>query len=150
MAEHPEFRFQYAAKFLCTSNIPGTSQTSGSVLPGVYVTVVNVHNPNSQVVRFRKKIAVIGHDPSRYVGDELKPDHATKVDCGDITRDFGISFIHGIEGFLVIESTDSLDVIAVYTAGKNGREVESIDVEHVPERRIEGRHGATKRSDTHH
>jgi hypothetical protein len=58
------------------------------------------------------------------------------VDCRDITQDFGLTFIHGAEGFLVIESTDSLDVVAVYTAGKRGGEVESIDVEQVPERKI--------------
>jgi hypothetical protein len=34
-------------------------------------------------------------------------------------------------------STHSLDVTAVYTAGKNGGEVESIDVEQIRERKIE-------------
>jgi hypothetical protein len=36
----------------------------------------------------------------------------------------------------LIESTLSLDVAAVYTAGARGGEVSSIDVEHAPERRI--------------
>jgi hypothetical protein len=36
----------------------------------------------------------------------------------------------------VIESTLSLDVVAVYTAGARGGDVTSIDVEHVPERRL--------------
>jgi hypothetical protein len=128
------YRYQYAAKYLCTANIPGTSQTTGSVLPGVYQTVVNVHNPNPQPVRLRKKIAVPGMEPSKFVDEELKPDFATRIDCEQISRDFGITFIHGSEGFLVIESTHSLDVVAVYTAGPRGGEVSSIDVEAVRER----------------
>ena len=51
------YHFQYAAKFLCTANIPGTSQTTDSLLPGVYQTVVNIHNPNERTVRLRMKIA---------------------------------------------------------------------------------------------
>jgi hypothetical protein len=133
----PRFRFQYAAKFLCTANIPNTSQTTDSLLPGIYETVVNVHNPNNQAARIRKKIAVTSPPAiSKFVGDGLKPDEALKVDCTDIVRDFGITFIHGAEGFLVIESTLSLDVTAVYTAGPRGGEVASIDVEQIKERKI--------------
>jgi eukaryotic-like serine/threonine-protein kinase len=62
-------------------------------------------------------------------------DAATRVDCESI-RDFDIHLIHGFEGFLVIESTASLNVVAVYTAGPRGGEVASIDVEQVPERRL--------------
>lgn len=133
-AQEPEagpFRFQYAAKVLCTSNIPGTSQTTDSLLPGSYQTVVNIHNPNAETIRLRKKIATtLGI--SKFVGGGLKPDEAGKVDCREIAQGFGITFIHGVEGFLVIESTHSLDVIAVYTAGKG--DVASIDVEQVRER----------------
>jgi hypothetical protein len=128
------YSFQYAAKVLCVANIPGTSQTTGSVLPGVYQTVVNIHNPNDRPVRFRKKIAALGAEPSKFVEDELKPDHVTAVNCEQISKDFGITFIHGAEGFLVIESIASLDVTAVYTAGPRGGEVSSLDVEPVRER----------------
>lgn len=130
------YHFQYAAKYLCTANIPGTSQTTSSLLPGVYQTVVNIHNPNDQTVRLRKKIAVAGLEPSKYIDDSLKPDEAVRVDCAQIGQDFGITFIHGSEGFLVIESTHSLDVTAVYTAGETGGQVQSIDVEQIPERKI--------------
>src|SRR5262249_56467163 len=54
----PRFAFQYAVKFLCTSNIPGTSQTTTSLLPGTYETVVNIHNPNSRKAAFRMKLAL--------------------------------------------------------------------------------------------
>jgi hypothetical protein len=135
MKEGREYRFQYAAKFLCTANIPGTSQTTTSVLPGVYQTVVNIHNPNDQTVRWRRKVTQPELGISKFVEDQLKPDEAARVDCDRIVRDFG-PFIHGAEGFLVIESTNSIDVTAVYTAGKNGGEVESIDVEQIRERKI--------------
>lgn len=44
-----EFPFQYAAKLVCTANIPGTSQTTTSFLPGSYQTAVNIHNPNNDL-----------------------------------------------------------------------------------------------------
>jgi len=130
----PKYRFQYAVKFLCTADIPGTSQTSPSLLPGVYETVANIHNPNDRTVRLRKKIAVLSGEVSKFIEDKLTPDQATAVNCAQI-GDFGITFIHGFEGFLIIESTHSLDVTAVYTAGKRGGEVESIAVEQIRERK---------------
>jgi hypothetical protein len=134
-APAPRYRYQYAVKFLCTANLPGTSQSTTAVLPGVYQTAVNVHNPNPRVARFRKKLAARSGQVSAFVNGQLEPDQAMCIDCGQV-QDFGITFTHGFEGFLVIESTVSLDVVAVYTAGPRGGEVASIDVEHVPERRL--------------
>lgn len=133
-----DFPFQYAAKFLCTANIPGTSQTTTSLLPGSYQTVVNVHNPSEEeTARIRMKLALATFDGgpiSNWIGSGLKPDQALKVDCADLQR-FELHLIHGFEGFLVIESTLPLDVIAVYTAG-NKEGVTSIDVERVFERQF--------------
>jgi hypothetical protein len=138
----PRFPFQYAVKFICTSNIPDTSQTTTSLLPGSYATVVNIHNPNSKPARFRMKLAVSTSteiDPpliSNFINETLKPDQATKVDCSRI-GEFKLRLIHGFEGFLVIESTLSLDVVAVYTAANKGSGgVETMDVEYIPERKI--------------
>jgi len=128
-------RFQYAAKFICTSNVPGTSQTTGSFLPGNYQTVVNIHNPNERGVKFRAKVAFGGEGLiSKFIDGGLGPDEVTRYICADIREKFGMNLIHGAEGFLVIESTHSLDVIAVYTAGPIGQGVASIDVENVKER----------------
>jgi hypothetical protein len=128
-----EYPFQYAAKVLCTSNIPGTSQTTDSLLPGNYETVVNIHNPGPKPARLRKKIATpIGI--SKFFPATLKDDEAASVNCTEIAQKFDLHFIHGVEGFLVIESTQSLDVIAVYTAGRG--DVASIDVEQVQERKL--------------
>jgi len=131
--EGAQYCYQYAAKFLCTADIPGTSQTSSAVLPGAYQTAINIHNPNTERARFRVKLVVA--EPSKWIGDELAPNHATRWTCDRVAMDFG-PFIHGAEGFLVIESTHSLDVTAVYTAGKVGGHVESIDVEQIHERQM--------------
>ncbi len=105
-------------------------------MPGNYQTAVNIHNPNKDTIKFRKKIAVPGHITNFLVG-KLKPDEVSRVTCREMSQDFGIGFIHGVEGYLIIESTHSLDVTAIYTAGKKGGEVESIDVEYVPERKLD-------------
>jgi hypothetical protein len=134
-AKEEAFRFQYAAKFLCTANIPGTSQTTTSVLPGTYSTAVNIHNPNREPARLREKLALGPETVSEFVEDKLEPDATFRIDCSQIASRFG-PFIHGAEGFLVIESSHSLDVTAVYTAGPLGQQVASIDVEQIPERAI--------------
>src|SRR6185503_13083144 len=85
------FSFRYAVKFLCTSNIPGTSQTTTSLLPGAYATVVNIYN-HSREARFRMKLAVSTSteiDPpltSNFIKETLGPDQATKVDCSRISE----------------------------------------------------------------
>lgn len=128
--------FQYAVKFICTSNLPGTSQTTPSLLPGSYQTVVNIHNPSYRAVRYRMKLVRPGPGGiSSFVVRGLAPDGADRVTCSDIRR-FGVRTIHGFEGFLVIQSQASLDIVAVYTAAPLGSSVSSIDVEYVPERRL--------------
>ena len=132
--QRTRYVFQYAVKFICTANIPGTSQTSDAVLPGVYQTAVNIHNPQTIKARIRKKIASpLGI--SKYFESILEADGVQRVVCSQI-NEFGITFIHGFEGFLVIESTHSLDVAAVYTAGARGEQVASIDIEYVKERKL--------------
>ncbi len=128
------FRFQYAAKFICMSDIPGSSQQSAGLLPGNYETSVNIHSPGKTKAKIRMKLAR-GGVITPWKKSELKYDEATQVNCGQV-QDFGVTFIHGFEGFLVIESTQSLDVIAVYTASAVGGQVSSIDVEAVRERKI--------------
>jgi len=94
--------FQYAVKFICTSNIPNTSQTTDAFLPGSYKTAVNIHNPQNILVKLRKKVAS-PIEISKFIESSLKPDAVERVTCGQV-RDFNIHVIHGFEGFLVIES----------------------------------------------
>jgi len=132
--QRTSYRFQYAVKFICTSNIPGTSQTTDAFLPGVYQTAVNIHNPQNRKIKLRKKIASPA-GISEYFESVLEADGVQRVTCSQIP-DFGLRLIHGFEGFLVIESTHSLDVTAVYTAGGRGEQVASIDVEQIKERKL--------------
>lgn len=127
------WRYQYAVKLLCVSDIPGTSLSSPSVVPGVYQTAVNIHNPNAEATRYRVKLVV--SEPTRFIVEGLGPDHGTRWDCDRVTTAFG-PFIHGVEGFLVLESTLSLDVTAVYTAAKAGDQVTSLAVEQIRERTV--------------
>jgi hypothetical protein len=146
-ANGSQFRFQYAAKFLCTADLPGTSLRDPAVLPGEYRTIISIHNPQNRSVQLRKKIALTflrGQEQpgqiSKFILERLNTDEAIQVDCTEIPVKFGIQFIDtGVQGFLVVESAFSLDVNAVHIAGKNGDqggEVESIAVEQVRERRL--------------
>jgi hypothetical protein len=128
------FRYQYAPKFICTANIPGTSQTTSSFLPGSYQTAVNIHNPHEKAVKLRLKIALTGGIITRWIMETLKGDQVIKIDCADARPKFDLQVIHGFEGFLVIESSGSIDVTAVYTAGKDA--VASIDVKQIHERKL--------------
>ncbi len=126
-------RFQYAAKFICWSNIPGTSLENRAFLPGNYQTIVNIHNPWTKPVKLRVKIAW-PIEISKFLPFELKPDAVLTLSCEQI-REFGIHLIHGFEGFMVVESAASLDVTAVYMAGSK-EAVTSIDIEDIRERKI--------------
>ena len=135
LATRNPYGFQYAVKFICTSNIPGTSQTTDAFVPGNYQTAVNIHNPQNVVVKFRKKIASpIGI--SKWFDGALKPDEVQRITCSQL-RDFGLHLIHGFEGFLVIESIQSIDVVAVYTACGQGQQVSTMDVEQIKERKLQ-------------
>jgi hypothetical protein len=82
--------------------------------------------------------------------DQLGPDQALEVDCIDIERRL---FPNGlptsyIKGFVVIRSTQSLDVVGFYSSGaldttrccdKPAILQSSVDVEYIPERLIEGK-----------
>ena len=133
------FCFQYAAKFVCISNDPNTSIATASLLSGNYKTVVNVHNPNDRAVKIRTKVALGAKEfISQFLDASLGPDEVKRFACNDInSHKFDANLIHGAsEGFLVIESTDSLDVVAVYTAGPLRGDVASIEVERVRERQL--------------
>ncbi|MEP7266322.1 MAG: hypothetical protein ABI844_01760 [Saprospiraceae bacterium] len=124
--------FQYAAKFICMSSIPGTSLENRAFLPGNYQTIVNIHNPWTKPIKLRVKIAW-PIEISRFLPYELKPDGVLALSCEQI-NEFGIHLIHGFEGFMVVESDASIDVIAVYMAGE--KSVATVDVEQIKERKL--------------
>ena len=126
---------QYAAKFVCGKS------TGEVVASGLYFTAINVHNPSYTSVRFRIKVAVAlpGLRPgavSKFVNAKLGPDEALEIDCPDISKILGAR-ADFMKGFVVIESTVELDVVAVYTASGSTGQVETLHTERVPLRRVE-------------
>lgn len=127
--------FQYAAKFVC-------GKSEGRVVaPGAYFTAVNVHNPTYTAIRFRAKIAVAlpGLKPgpvSKFFDAKLGPDEALEIDGPDIFK-HAETKADFLKGFVVIESSVELDVVAVYTAAGKDGQVETLHTERVPPRRLE-------------
>lgn len=138
--------FEYAAKFVCGINgVPGRPLTRGS-----YATAVNVHFPGDpQLFRphqLRWKLAIApqgnGGVITKFETLLLKNDQAADVDCDLIDKvlikNFGSS-LHAVKtGFVVVQSSRELDVVAVYTAGPSnpGAQVTGIATERVPPRRV--------------
>lgn len=140
----PAARFQYAVKVVCAGPT-GVSEKLGILVPGQYLTAINVHNPsNSSTVSFRKKVAIAlpgeqAGPVSRFFDAQLKPDEALEIDCADIYSHASFSPKQILKrallkGFVVIESPLELDVVAVYTAG--GAQVETLHTERVPARPV--------------
>jgi len=141
-------KFEYTAKLIC-----GLQKDSKdlSFTKGVYATSINIHNPNYFNVPFFKKLALAfpteEKEPTRVFPistNVLRSDEAATIDCVDIKNKlFPAGFPTPlIEGFVVIQSRSSLDVNAIYTTaslGWWGKAIthSSIDVERIPERKIE-------------
>lgn len=114
---------QYVVKFVCG---PGASASAEELAPGIYYTIVNIHNPNhdKQHVVFLKKIALDGDKPQRHglVSSpqrvQLGFDEALQINCSDIYRIAEVPAKiqdNFIKGFVVLYTRDKLDVQAVYT-----------------------------------
>ena len=140
------WRYEYAAKIICgTQRDPKNTRLAR----GFYATAINIHNPNNKDVKFKKKLALTFPPDAQRPGrvshiaiDEMAPDEALEVDCLDIQKRLfpgGLPAPY-IKGFVVIQSSDSLDVTAVYTTAalnKQGTKLDghsSIDVEQIRER----------------
>lgn len=129
---------QYAVKFVCGLSSPATSGNA-VVAPGSYLTAINVHNPQNKPIALRKKFALAlpGKEGpiSPWVNVELGPDGALEIDCPEVhewTRTQAFA-----KGFAVLETRspeDHLDVVAVYTAGRE--HVETLHTERVPARLV--------------
>ena len=145
--DHRPYAYEYAAKVVC-----GVQEDVADMrlARGFYATTVNVHSSGPDEARLFKKLALAYPPEEQAPGkvleigeDVLRYDEALKTDCDDLRRrlfpgpsGFPTPYI---EGFVVIQSTESLDVTAVYTTtaldaagAQSGHS--SIDVEHIPER----------------
>lgn len=139
--------YQYAVKTLCTLI---TDIGFGDALsPGRYRTVINIHNPTEKKFEIARKFALAGgpSDPfgpfsvTPYKSLKLGPDQAIAFNCFDIANFFCpinnvcVDFT-AIDGFLVINSPEELDVVAVYTGNPKGGEVSTLDTETVAARKM--------------
>jgi hypothetical protein len=114
---------QYAAKYVCgpvSSNV--STAGAGIVAPGAYYTSINVHNPNKDAVDIQKFFDVAlpsEQQGGRMVGPvkaSLKPLEAFEIECIDIIRHLDQNPKLFWKGFVTLQSSGPLDVVAVYTA----------------------------------
>lgn len=134
-----DFPFLYPVKFIC-----GTMEQwgEGPLAFGNYATAINVHNFTERSIKAVKKVVLTfppgGQEPgeiTRFYEFELGPDQALEIDCYDIRKMVGIEYPDFIKGFVVILSSDELDVVAVYTVATTT--MTSIDVEYIETRKVE-------------
>ena len=138
--------FEYAAKLVCgLQRDPKRMQ----LVRGFYGTAVNIHNSGDKPITLRKRLALTFPPDQEKPGKiipiaqhKLGPDEALEVDCEDVLKEvFNGQFpTPYIKGFVVVQSSDRLDVTAVYTAAGLDKEgnvtsVTSIDVDRVYGRR---------------
>jgi hypothetical protein len=112
----------YSVKFIC-------GRADGQVLAmGAYTTAINIQNPNhdpgSDPITFRKKYSValpgetVGGTTDFIDGNKLGPGEAFEIDCPDIQRAIrGLCPSGFCKGFVTLEGSDELEVVAVYSAG---------------------------------
>jgi hypothetical protein len=128
----PAMVYEYAVKVVCGRT---DRDTRLPVAQGIYSTAVNIHNPG-RLILTRRKVAVAGRGApgpiSGFDSAVLDRDQAMYVDCEMMQRQAG--GVAGLDGFLVIQSSNLIDVVAVYTTGKD--EVTTFHTERVPMRKI--------------
>jgi hypothetical protein len=141
-------KYEYAAKIVC-----GVQKDTKDMrlARGFYATSINVHNASASKATLFKKLALT-YPPSKQapgkvfsIGtDRLGPGEALKADCMDIQlRLFRDGFpTPYIEGWVVVQSTDHLDVAGVYTtatlnAEHTAEHHSSMHVQPIAEREIE-------------
>ena len=127
----------FAAKFLCGTIAPGgTPQVPPPgfpLVPGTYLTAINIYNPNTFQVRFAKKAIITNPQGQRrgqvstQVIETLGSMQGLEVDCCDIAELFGedcddfvdlvVNFGQFTKGFvdIAINPFVPLEVEGVYT-----------------------------------
>ena len=113
-----------------------------ALVPGDYNTAVNIHNPWNEPANITQRLTlsaprwrppISGGD----ILDTLEPQAAFSINCLNMKYSYGLpadAQVPGGEGFLVIHSDRTLDVVAVYTANvtSGGQSAGvSIDVEYI-------------------
>lgn len=140
----PDQIYSYSAKFVCGTQ--ASTEGCTSVRPGVYATEINIHNfkdIETSIVKYVLPVVLggeaIGREP-RFVEPRAKdsivlgPNTATMDDCcriSELLHNAPLPSMPLTIGFLVIESSQELNVTAVYTVSDLRSGFVSIDVEQV-------------------
>ena len=139
----PAAYYQYSAKFVC-----GTAGPGDPVVPGDYLTAINVHNPwedpADYIDLYKKAVwaqeeTITPEPPSPWELYQIEANRAFEIDCNEIGWWlFGdpqvVQWPPFYKGFVVISSPNELDVVAVYTAERIEIEGKgfALDIEAVP------------------
>lgn len=141
----PVAPLEYAVKIVCGRN-PAVQPPPPQLAPGQYFTIVNIHNPNLGAKLTWKASAALLDKPGPVT--PFKPmfglayDESIDLDCTSVRKWFAANNLPVpalLTGFLVIQSHQELDVVAVYTAGAaspNGLQVVTLHTERVPLRKL--------------
>ena len=129
------YNHEYAVKVIC-GNMERASDRP--LATGRYFTVVNIHSPNPARTYFRRKVvqaALRTPSPiSLWEQYALEYDEALGVTCPQIAKQAGADWV---EGFVVIQSSKPLDVVAVYSTSGRDEFVTTFHSERVAPRPIE-------------
>ncbi len=138
-------RFKYTAKFVCKNVTPLPDiETDRAFGPGVYRTVLNLHNvnraePTDVVVRVIEAHSIGNTTPGEKgrLQHALRPDEAVFVNCRAIQRILGSPEDDAVkvDGFVIVRSDRRLDAAAVYSAVTRSPNAPNdgitLDVEHL-------------------
>lgn len=128
------WNYEYAVKVVCGNMERAPNRPLAT---GRYFTAVNLHNPGTAFIYFRNKVAVATTEPpgpiSPWGQHRLDADEAREIDCDQISKQARADWV---KGFLVVQSTQPLDVVAVYTTSGRDEYVTSFHTERVPPRPI--------------
>lgn len=117
--------FVYSVKFVCGVN--ETNPQGAIVEPGIYATEINIHNYRPEGVEVKKEVLIlvengeaIGREPQSVGvrgtdGIALDPNTATMDDCQRIREITGVDTSVLTIGYLVLRSSQDINVDAVYT-----------------------------------
>jgi uncharacterized repeat protein (TIGR01451 family) len=137
--------YQYSAKFVCGVQSTVPYPELPVLVPGVYYSAINVHNPTEDNVRFCKKFVTASPGEqagplTQYFPASLGQNRALEIDCADIYKHTRVRPNSFLKGFAVIVSPTPLNVVVVYTGGTlpttvTPGQLATMDVETVAERR---------------